>query len=46
MPRERFVAHLTTITMAVVVGTAETLGIAMDPDQPIHNVLPSNPAAS
>src|SRR6202789_2523417 len=37
MPRERFVAHLTTITMAVVVGTAETLGIAMDPDQPIHN---------
>jgi AcrR family transcriptional regulator len=46
MPRERFVAHLTTIMMAVIVGTAETLGIAMDPDQPIHNVLPSNPAAS
>ena len=46
MGREQFVAHLTTIMLAVIVGTAETLGITLDPDQPIHNVLPSNPAAS
>jgi AcrR family transcriptional regulator len=46
MPREQFVAHLTTIMMAVIVGTAETLGIAMDPDRPMHNAVPSNPAAS
>ena len=46
MTREQFVAHLTTIMMGVIVGTAETLGIAMDPDQPIHDVVPSNPAVS
>jgi AcrR family transcriptional regulator len=46
MPRQQFVAHLTTIMMGVIVGTAEALGIAMDPDQPIHSVVPSNPAAS
>jgi AcrR family transcriptional regulator len=46
MPREQFVAHLTTIMMGVIVGTAEALGITMDPDQPIHSVVPSNPAAS
>lgn len=46
MGREQFVAHLTTIMLAVIVGTAETLGITLDPDQPIHNVLPSSPAAS
>ena len=32
--------------MGVIVGTAEALGIKVDPDQPIHNVVPSNPAAS
>ena len=46
MPREQFVAHLTTIMMGVIVGTAEVLGITVDPDRPIHNVVPSNPAAS
>ena len=46
MPREQFVAHLTTIMMAVIVGTAEALGIAMDPDQPIHSMVPSKPAVS
>ncbi len=46
MPREQFVAHLTTIMMAVIVGTAETLGIAMDPDRPIHDAVPSKPAVS
>ena len=46
MSREQFVAHLTTIMMAVVVGTAETLGIAMDLDRPIHDAVPANPAVS
>ena len=46
MPRERFVAHLTTIMMGVIVGTAEALGLSMDPDQPIHSVVPINSAAS
>ncbi|MBW0019544.1 MAG: TetR/AcrR family transcriptional regulator [Mycobacterium sp.] len=46
MRREQFVAHLTTIMMGVIVGTAEVLGIAMDPDKPIHDAVPSSPAAS
>jgi AcrR family transcriptional regulator len=46
MPREQFVAHLTTIMMGVIVGTAEALGLAMDPNQPIHSVVPINSAAS
>jgi AcrR family transcriptional regulator len=46
MPRDQFVAHLTTIMMGVIVGTAEALGIAVDPDQPVHSAVRSNPAAS
>ncbi|WP_108638148.1 TetR/AcrR family transcriptional regulator [Mycobacterium rhizamassiliense] len=46
MPREQFVAHLTTIMMGVIVGTAEALGIAVDPDQPVHSAVRSSPAAS
>lgn len=46
MPTEKFVAHLSTIMMGVIVGTAEALGITMDPDQPIHSVVPSNPTVS
>ncbi len=45
MPREQFVAHLTTIMMGVILGTAEVLGIAMDPDLPIHSVVPHDSAA-
>jgi AcrR family transcriptional regulator len=45
MPRDQFVAHLTTIMIGVVVGTAEALGIAMDPDLPIHSVVPRDSAA-
>lgn len=45
MPHDQFVAHLTTIMMGVIVGTAEALGIAMDPDLPIHSVVPLNSAA-
>jgi AcrR family transcriptional regulator len=46
MPRDKFVEHLTTIMMGVIVGTAELLGIKVDPDQPIHNAIPSDSAAS
>ena len=46
MPREQFIAHLTTIMMGVIVGTAEALGITMDPDQPIHNMVPRNSAVN
>lgn len=46
MPRDEFVAHLTTILMGVIIGTAEVLGIKLDPDLPIHNAAPHNPAVS
>ena len=41
MTREQFVAQLTTIMMGVIVGTAETMGIMLDPDKPIHDALPA-----
>ena len=44
MPRDTFVAYLTTIMMGVVSGTAENLGVTMDPDQPIHAGRRSQPA--
>jgi hypothetical protein len=31
--------------VGVIVGTAEALGINMDPGQPIHSVMPTNRAA-
>ena len=46
MPRDKFVAHLTTIMMGVISGTAELLGINLDPDQPNHNPVPRDSAAS
>src|ERR1700744_5526228 len=46
MPREQFVEHLTTITLGVICGTAEMLGIKLDPDKPIHDAMPHNSAAS
>lgn len=45
MPRERFVDYLTTIMISVVSGTAENLGIAMDPDQPIQAAVRRQPVA-
>ncbi|WP_046318451.1 TetR/AcrR family transcriptional regulator [Mycobacterium sp. UM_Kg1] len=38
MPRDTFVDYLTTIMISVVSGTAQNLGIEMDPDQPIRAV--------
>ncbi|HXO83126.1 MAG TPA: TetR/AcrR family transcriptional regulator [Mycobacterium sp.] len=46
MPRELFVEHLTTITLGVICGTAEMLGIKLDPDKPIHDAMPHSSAAS
>ncbi len=39
MPAEDFVAHMTTIMMGAVNGTAELLGVEIDPDQPIHDAV-------
>lgn len=44
MPHEAFVAHLTTIMMGVITGTMEMLGISMDPDRPLHEVVPQPPS--
>lgn len=41
MTREQFVTQLTTIMMGVIVGTAESMGVAIDPDKPIHDALPA-----
>lgn len=46
MPHEAFVAHLTTIMMGLIGGTAESLGISMDPDLPLHSAVPRGSAAS
>ncbi len=40
MPDDAFVAHLTTIMMGVIDGTAELLGIKFDPDRPLHEAVP------
>ncbi|MGY4710153.1 TetR/AcrR family transcriptional regulator [Mycolicibacterium sp. CBM1] len=45
MPTEEFVDHLTTIMLGTVMGTAELLGIALDPDRPVHAAVPRRAAA-
>lgn len=39
MPADQFVAHMTTIMVGAINGTAELLGIKIDPDQPIHTAV-------
>lgn len=39
MPHDTFVDYLTTIMVSVVSGTADNLGIVMNPDQPLHAVV-------
>jgi AcrR family transcriptional regulator len=36
MPSEAFIAHLTTIMIGSINGTCELLGIALNPDLPLH----------
>lgn len=38
MPRETFIDYLTTIMIGVIASTAENLGIALNPDQPLRAV--------
>jgi hypothetical protein len=46
MPRDEFVAHLTTIMIGAINGTTALLGIKIDPDLPIHQAVPrSQPVA-
>jgi AcrR family transcriptional regulator len=40
MPREEFIAHLSTIMLGVINGTTALLGIKIDPDLPIHKAVP------
>jgi hypothetical protein len=40
MPREDFIAHLSTIMLGVINGTTALLGIKIDPDLPIHKAVP------
>lgn len=37
MPSDEFVAHLTTLMLGAVQGTAEVLGVELNPDKPIRN---------
>jgi AcrR family transcriptional regulator len=46
MPRDEFVTHLTTIVMGTISGTAELLGINLDPDSPIGNAVPRDSTVS
>jgi hypothetical protein len=39
MPTEQFIAHMTTIMMGAINGTAELLGIQIDADQPINTAV-------
>ncbi|HEX2285242.1 MAG TPA: TetR/AcrR family transcriptional regulator [Mycobacterium sp.] len=39
MPADKFIAHMTTIMMGAINGTAELLGIKIDADQPIHTAV-------
>lgn len=39
MPADRFISHLTTIMMGAINGTAELLGVEVDPDQPVHTAV-------
>jgi AcrR family transcriptional regulator len=43
MKSEDFVAHLTTILLGAISGTAELLGIKVDPEQPVHAALHNEP---
>jgi hypothetical protein len=44
MPSERFVAHLTTVMLGTIQGIADLLEIDLDPDLPLRNATPRDPA--
>lgn len=39
MPADQFIAHMTTIMLGAINGTAELLGIEIDVDQPVHTAV-------
>jgi AcrR family transcriptional regulator len=39
MPADEFIAHMTTIMMGAINGTAELLGVKIEQDQPIHTAV-------
>ncbi|MEO3757114.1 TetR/AcrR family transcriptional regulator [Mycobacterium sp. B14F4] len=39
MPADQFIAHMTTIMVGAINGTAELLGIQIDADKPIHTAV-------
>jgi hypothetical protein len=39
MPADKFIAHMTTIMVGAINGTAELLGIKIDADQPINTAV-------
>lgn len=45
MPTDEFINHLTTIMLGTVNGTADLLGVALDPDRPIHDAMQRRAAA-
>ncbi|MDT5092643.1 MAG: hypothetical protein QOH60_2006 [Mycobacterium sp.] len=40
MPRDKFLDYLATIMLGAINGTAELLGVDVDPDRPIHEAVP------
>lgn len=40
MPSEKFVTHLTTIMLGTIQGTADLLGVDLDPDLPVRRAAP------
>lgn len=44
MPTEEFVAHLTTIVLGTINGTADLLGVDLDPDLPVRSAVPRDAA--
>jgi AcrR family transcriptional regulator len=45
MPAEAFIAHMTTIMMGAINGTAELLGVKIDVNEPLHTAVRQQPVA-
>ncbi|ODQ85664.1 TetR/AcrR family transcriptional regulator [Mycolicibacterium holsaticum] len=45
MPAEEFIAHMTTIMMGAINGTAELLGVKIDVNEPLHTAVRQQPVA-
>ncbi|MGE2692641.1 TetR/AcrR family transcriptional regulator [Mycolicibacterium pulveris] len=45
MPADEFIAHMTTIMMGAINGTAELLGVKIDVNEPLHAAVRQQPVA-